>query len=137
MFQLATGLRIYNGNSSEYGFGDKDGDIAVTLRDSDGSLTGVSGSTVLRNYPVFTTDQCYRREDWNLAICPHKYGKVSVGDHHAVSSMHLSLNREGRLGTTDDFVTSCLHFSVLYCPLELSEPHLFLCLPCLLPPFTV
>ena len=70
---------MYDGNSSEYRFGDRDGDMAVTMRDSDGSLTGAVGSTVLRNYPVFTTDQCYRRHDWNLAICPHKYGKVSSG----------------------------------------------------------
>ena len=30
---------------------------------------------------------------------------------------HLSLNREGRWGTTDDFETSFLHFSALHCPL--------------------
>ena len=60
---------------------------------------------------------------------------------------HLSLNREGRLGTTYDFATSFLHFS-LFSPalwdLANSRPahslllssHLFLCLPCLLPPFS-
>ena len=29
-----------------------------------------------------------------------------------ISLSHLSLNREGRLGTTDDFTTSFLHFSL-------------------------
>ena len=64
-------------------------------------------------------------------------------DHHC-----LSLNREGCWGTTDDFATSFLHFSLFSTALwdlPNSEPvhslvlcsHLFLCLPCLLPPFTV
>ena len=37
---------------------------------------------------------------------------------------HLSLNREGRWGITDDFTTSFLHlfFSILHCPLGLGEP---------------
>ena len=59
-----------------------------------------------------------------------------------------SLNREGRLGTTDDFATSFLHlslFSTALWDLVNSRPvhslmlssHLFLCLPCLLPLFTV
>ena len=62
--------------------------------------------------------------------------------------LHLFLNREGRWGTTDDFTASFLHFplfstalwdvvnSRLVHSLMLSS-HLFLCLPCLLPSFTV
>ena len=70
---------------------------------------------------------------------------------HALSpplSSHLSLNREGHLGTTDDFTPSFLHFSLFsteFWDLVNSRPvhslmlssNLFLCLPCLLPPFTV
>ena len=68
--------------------------------------------------------------------------------HHHHHHHHQSLNREGRWGTTDDFATSFLHFSLfstalwdlpisrLVHSLMLSS-HLFLCLPCLLPPFTV
>ena len=67
-----------------------------------------------------------------------------VRNHHH----HQSLNREGRWGTTDDFSTSFLHFplfSAALWDLPNSRPvhflmlssHLFLCLPCLLPPFTV
>ena len=57
------------------------------------------------------------------------------------------LNRDGRWGTTDDLATSFLHFplvSTAFLDLVNSRPvhsllssHLFLCLPCLLPPFTV
>ena len=68
--------------------------------------------------------------------------------HHRRRRRHLSLNREGRWGTTDDFTTSLLHFSLFSTALwdlANSRPihslmlssHLFLCLPCLLPPFTV
>ena len=62
---------------------------------------------------------------------------------------HQSLNSEGRWGTTDDFATS---FSFLHFPLFstalldlpnswpvhslMLSSHLFVCLPCLLPPFT-
>ena len=62
-------------------------------------------------------------------------------------SSHLSLNHKGCWGTTDDFATSFLHFSLFStAPLDLpnSRPvhslmlssHLSVCLPCLLPPFT-
>ena len=64
-------------------------------------------------------------------------------NHH-----HLSLNSEDRFGTTDDFTTSFPHcplFSTAPCNLANSRPvhslmlssHLLLCLPCLLPLFTV
>ena len=68
---------------------------------------------------------------------------VIISSHH-----HLSLNRVGSWGTTDDFATSFLHFSLFSTALwdlANSRPvhslmlssHLFLCLPRLLPPFTV
>ena len=61
---------------------------------------------------------------------------------------HLSLNREGRWSTTDDFATSLFHFSQFSSAiwdLANSRPvHslmlssiLFFCLPYVLPPFTV
>ena len=77
---------------------------------------------------------------WNDAL---QCGTKQTTVHH-----HLSLNREGRWGTTDDFATSFLHFplfSTALWDLVNSRPvpslmlssHFFLCLPCLLPPFTV
>ena len=72
-------------------------------------------------------------------------GDWGKGDH---LHLHLSLHREGRLGTTDDFTVSFLHFSLLFSALwDLANSrlvhslmlsfHLFFCLPCFLPPFTV
>ena len=68
--------------------------------------------------------------------------------HHHHHHHHQSLNREGCWCTTDDFATSFLHFSLFSTALwdlPNSRPvhslmlssHLFLCLPCLRPPFTV
>ena len=71
-----------------------------------------------------------------------------AGDRHHHHHLHLSLNREGRLGTTDDFATSFLHFPLFSTALWdlancrpvhslMLSSHPFLCLPCLLSSFTV
>ena len=64
--------------------------------------------------------------------------------HHHHYHHHLSLNREGRWGTTDEFATSFLHFSLFSTALwdlpksrpvhSLMSSYLFFCLPCLRPP---
>ena len=64
---------------------------------------------------------------------------IACGHHHH----HQSLDREGRWGTTDDFATSFLHFSLFSTALWdlpnsgpvhflMLSSHLFLCPPCLL-----
>ena len=71
---------------------------------------------------------------------------IQYSPHH--HHHYLSLDHEGRWGIADDFSTSFLHFSLfstalwdlvnsrpVHC-LMLSS-YLFLCLPCLLPTFTV
>ena len=71
-----------------------------------------------------------------------KLNEVLSASHFIIS--HRSLNRKGRWGTTDDFATSFLHFSLFSTALwdlPNSRPvhslmlssHLYLCLPCLLP----
>ena len=68
---------------------------------------------------------------------------LKIHHHH-----HPPGNHEGRWGTTDDFATTFLHFSLFSTALwdlTNSRPvhslmlsfHLFLYLPCLLPSFTV
>ena len=69
-------------------------------------------------------------------------------DRNSITSPphHLPHNRNGRWGTTDNFIASFLHFSFLHCSLGLGElqacpfpdgAFLPLPLPCLLPPFAV
>ena len=83
-----------------------------------------------------------------LTLCADSYlvpipPPVLPHHHH-----HLSLNCKGHLGTTGDFASSFLHFSLFstaFWDLVNCRPvhsmmlssHVFLCLPCLLPPFTV
>ena len=80
---------------------------------------------------------------WNI-----DHGALDHQDKIHHHHHHLSLNREGRWGTADNYATSFLHFplfSTALSDLPNSRPvhflmlssHLFLCLPCLLPPFTV
>ena len=68
--------------------------------------------------------------------------------HHYNQHHHLSLNHEGGRGTADDFKASFLHFCIYSTALRdlansrpvlslMLSSHLFLCLPCLLPSFTV
>ena len=94
-----------------------------------------------------------RNDDRDLAsksqVC-QKHQLQTVFFHivvHCLSS-HLLFNHEDHWGTTADFATSFLHFSLFstaFWDLPNSRPvhsrmlssHLYLCLPCLLPPFTV
>ena len=91
-----------------------------------------------RIHTGYDTNDGLQQNRWTSTL--HSKDKTS-------SSLSL-LNREGRWGTTDDFATSFLHFSLfstalwdlLNCrPVHslMSSSHLFLCLPCLLSPFTV
>ena len=87
---------------------------------------------------------------WYSARSLHVERRYSIHAYCEKQYLHLipSLNRDGRWSTPDDFTTSFLHFPLL--PTALwnlanSRPvhslmlssHLFLCLPCLFPPFTV
>ena len=80
----------------------------------------------------------------------YSYQGFAVIPYSRSSSSSLSSIpcRQGRWGTTDDFTTSFLYcslFSTALWDVPNSRPvhslmlssHLFLCLPCLLPPFTV
>ena len=83
-----------------------------------------------------------------FSLCSSDLISALLVFHLIIIYHHLSLYREGRWGTTDDFATSFLHFSLFSTALwdlTNSRPvhslmlssHLFLCLPCLLPPFSV
>ena len=92
----------------------------------------------------------------DLNFCTHSTPQLGTwqrrrekvfGHHHHHHHHYQLLDRDGRLGTTNDFATSFLHFplfSTTLWDLPNSRPvhslmlssHLLLCLPCFLPPFT-
>ena len=99
---------------------------------------------------IYHYDWCHLRNTPNQDSRIHKYRNTPQKEicSETTPPHHQSLNRECRLGTTDDSATSFLNFSLFSTALwdlPNSRPvhslmlssHLFLCLPCLLPPFTV
>ena len=94
----------------------------------------------LRNIPL----------EWSMVSETLLFPRELVLDHHNRHHHHnhQSIHSEGLWGTTDDFATSFFHFYLFptaLWDLANSRPvhllmlssHLPLCLPCLLPPFTV
>ena len=105
--------------------------IVVHLKQNIISCT--SRQTVCISTPLTLNTQNYRHELWKK---------------NHLSSSQLSLNRQGRWSTTDDFTANFLHFSLFSTSLWdlansssvhslILSSHLFLCLPCVLPPSTV
>ena len=99
--------------------------------------------------------KCSPCKNWSRSVYGHKrytycqeFPSCLFLPCQSIHHHHQSLNRKGHWGTTDDFATSFLHFSLFSTALWVlpnSRPvhslmlssHLFLCPPCLLPPFTV
>ena len=109
----------------------------------------VSGRPFLNNRPgFFDMSNCVAQQE---LLAFNGLDTKSTHHHHYHHHHHhyyLSLNREDRWGTTNDFATSFLHFplfSIVLWDSANSGPvlslmlssHLFLCLPRLLPPFTL
>ena len=69
--QIANGNRIYQGVEGDQKYEGWQGDISVSVYDAD------NNAIVLRPDPYTVTDGCILRPNWNMAVCPHKYGKVS------------------------------------------------------------
>ena len=67
---------MYDGDEGIHGFARYDGDKMATNRDYDSSVTGHHVAHVVKPWPFYTTSACKYRDNWNMAICPHTYGKV-------------------------------------------------------------
>ena len=76
--QDSTGNRVLDGDDDDPEYGSEDGDKAKTFQDVDGSVTGVANSQIVKPYDYYVTDQCMKKINWDMAICPHDYGKVRM-----------------------------------------------------------
>ncbi|KAK3101827.1 hypothetical protein FSP39_006632 [Pinctada imbricata] len=72
------GNRVFDGNSTDAGFSNLDGDDVATFRDLDGSVTNIAGSQVVKPLPFHLTSSCQKISNWKMAICPGAYGQVEV-----------------------------------------------------------
>ena len=125
---------------------------ALKLRSLNALFMKWKSQTGYTKFERFSLNSLSHSQRCGFATFPKYMGYFPENTHQSILSHHhhhrLSLNREGRWGTTDDFATSFLHFSLFSAALwdlANSRPvhslmlssHLFLCLPCFLPPFTV
>ncbi|XP_013406737.1 cell surface hyaluronidase [Lingula anatina] len=68
----ATGNRVFEES------GGRNGNKGAMVVDIDGSLTGHAGASVVRNEPFYYTANCYEKTNWNMRVCPEKYGKIRI-----------------------------------------------------------
>ncbi|MHB1327028.1 MAG: G8 domain-containing protein [Gemmatimonadales bacterium] len=70
---------------------DKDGDKASAMLDTDGSLTGVAGQTVVSRADVMVTPACRLDATWNAHVCGGRYVNIRVrsADQAAVAPLDL------------------------------------------------
>ncbi|KAK3091732.1 hypothetical protein FSP39_022248 [Pinctada imbricata] len=69
---LQTGNWIYDGDSSDHGFTDYDGDKGATFLWKDHN----SVSQIVKPRDFYVTNACEYRSNWKMAKCPHRYGKI-------------------------------------------------------------
>ncbi|MBF6594305.1 MAG: G8 domain-containing protein [Thermaceae bacterium] len=55
-----------------------DGYRAAAFVDSDGSVTGKAGYSVVINNPFLLDSNCTAKPDWNAQICNYPYGRISI-----------------------------------------------------------
>ena len=53
-------------------------DRGPTFFDIDGSVTGFPMTQAVKPDQFFVTPGCYFRNNWKMAVCPKKYGKVKT-----------------------------------------------------------
>ena len=67
---------MFDGNSTDAGFTNLDGDDIATFRDIDGSVTGKIAQ-VVKPMPFHLTAACDGVSNWKMAVCPYEYGQVN------------------------------------------------------------
>ena len=98
--------------------------------------------------PVWMQSLFFACSRGNIILYVHFFFMSSLVCMFLHFPLHLSINRKGRWGTTDDLTTNFLCFSVISTALWdfvnsrpvhslMLSSYLFFCLPCLLPLFTV
>lgn len=53
---------------------------SAVILDTDGSLTGQPGSSVVVDEPILIDDNCQARPEWNAQVCANRYGRLNVAN---------------------------------------------------------
>ncbi|XP_078319448.1 cell surface hyaluronidase-like [Crassostrea virginica] len=69
------GNRVFDGNATDAGFSDSDGDIIGIFRDTDGSVYK-SGSQIVKDMPFHFTPRCAQRTNWKMMACEDTFGQI-------------------------------------------------------------
>ncbi len=95
-FNFATGLQLMNANAVylDNPGATQDGDKASLFVDTDGSVTGTAGNSVVNNNPFLITPTCTFRTEWNSWICPNRYDGLSISSDNGGAVAPLSIVRD-------------------------------------------
>ena len=88
--QLVNANAVYLDNPGA----NQDGDKASLFVDTDGTVTGTAGNTVVNNNPFLLTPTCSFRSDWNSWICPNRYDGLVVTSDNGGAVAPLSIVRD-------------------------------------------
>jgi len=78
---------------------DMDGGLTTNFRDTDGSVSSYSGSTVMRNFDYYVTPNCVASSLFML-VCPHRYVQLWVLDMtNSGTGNNMIITRSDHVGT--------------------------------------
>ena len=87
-----------------------DGERMATMRDLDGTVTGIAGSTITTRAPVFPGRDCTINDAWNAQVCRDSYVRLSWYDSPNVCPATVRSD-DGTSATMDCSNTSILTVS--------------------------
>ena len=94
--QLSNANAVYLDNPGA----NHDGDKASLFVDTDGTVTGTVGNSVVNNNPFLVTPTCTYRTDWNAWICPNRYDGLAIASDNGLAVAPLSIVRDDAVTVT-------------------------------------
>uniref|UniRef100_K1QC76 Transmembrane protein 2 n=1 Tax=Magallana gigas TaxID=29159 RepID=K1QC76_MAGGI len=71
------GNRVFDGNATDTGFTENDGDLIGTFRDTDGTVYK-AGAQIVKDILFHTTSNCVQRTNWKMMACEETFGQVRL-----------------------------------------------------------
>lgn len=68
---------MFDGNATDTGFTENDGDLIGTFRDTD-STVYKAGAQIVKDILFHSTPNCVQRTNWKMTACEETFGQVSI-----------------------------------------------------------